>query len=120
VELWKCGSEKTLIIHPQPHLLSICPYPTQHLNLSTTQHFGVSILIWCCESSMKVYPENLFVGLINQTPTENLKNIRMHIYRFNSETTRFPAPRYNQVRNKSTNNEVFQCQTEFKIGKIKG
>ena len=44
----------------------------------------------------------------------------MHIYGFNSEITKYPAPQYNRVRNKNTNYEVFQCQTEFKIGKIGG
>ncbi|HAX98348.1 MAG TPA: hypothetical protein DCY12_05550 [Candidatus Atribacteria bacterium] len=58
--------------------------------------------------------------MINQTPTEDLKIIRMQIYGFNPEITRFLVPRYNRVRNKNTNYEVFQCQTEFKIGKIGG
>ena len=28
-------------------------FSTQHLNLSTTQHFGVSILTWCCVASWR-------------------------------------------------------------------
>jgi hypothetical protein len=33
--------------------------------------FSIFILIWYCESSMMVYPENLYAGMINQALQKN-------------------------------------------------